>query len=210
MRRHLTQPVVWFAVVFLVPFLWLGPVSATAQDGYVNENEFPPEEELFEEDMEALEGQSVAVPGEPVRSRGIKGNTIAIPVAEFASDGDNPEGYFKSFSQGYLRGEDDGACLSAPIIFPKGAKKFRWIRIYAWDDNPTRTTNFRLYAMRMKSASNEFLGSVRTEDTTEVERYEIVPDTSRVAEISSGRTYTLTMCVYEDIYVYGALVRYTD
>ncbi len=146
-----------------------------------------------------------------MRSRGIRGNTIAIPVAEFASDGFDPGGFFKSFGGGYLTGDDEGAaCLSAPIIFPKGAKKFRWIRIYAWDDDPTRSTDFRLYAMRMTSASNEFLGSVETDDSAGVERYEIVPDTSGVAEISSGRTCTFAMCVYEDIYVYGALVRYTD
>jgi len=45
---------------------------------------------------------------------------LVIPAADFSSDGSDPDGFFFSFSGGYVNG-DGTACLKAPAYLPKGA-----------------------------------------------------------------------------------------
>ena len=92
-----------------------------------------------------------------------------------------------------------------PIIFPKNAATIKNVKIYVWDDNPAESAWFDLYALKLNNGNNTFLGTVTTQDTAGVEVYKIVPDP---ANIAAGKTYTITTCFEEDIYVYGAKVLY--
>ncbi len=76
---------------------------------------FPPEEGegVFVVDMQAeLEGINAL------------SSVYVLPVADFRSDGNDPDGFFYSFMNGNLSGKSDATnntCLMAPIYLPHGA-----------------------------------------------------------------------------------------
>lgn len=50
-------------------------------------------------------------------------SVYVLPVADFRSDGGNPDGFFFSFYGGNIYGKDEvlsGTCLMAPVYFPHG------------------------------------------------------------------------------------------
>lgn len=50
-------------------------------------------------------------------------SVYVLPVADFRSDGQNPDGFFFSFYGGSIYGKDEvasGTCLMAPVYFPDG------------------------------------------------------------------------------------------
>jgi hypothetical protein len=195
-------------IIISVVIFWAAP-SAFCQSGFRNPN-YLDNENIMNEN-EAVQDEMV---GENTSTEmgffqeAITGNTISIPIAAFSSDGIDPDGFFKSFSGGYIYGnESSNVCLSAPIIFPKTSSTIAKVIFYAHDFNATSSENFSVYSLKLKDGTNTNIGSVNTVDSSGISAYSIVPSP---ADILPGNTYTITTCVRPDIRFYGVRVKYTN
>jgi hypothetical protein len=189
-RRWVVAAVVLAAVV--------GVMTTGAQDGNEavppdldNEAEVLIEEALPDKDEADLEAQ---------------GRVINIPVAAFTSDGFDPDGYFKSFAGGYFYGKvTRNACLTAPVIFPRGASTIVSVKVFARDTSAAESEWFDLYRITLGKCATRRLGRATTRTNSVCTAYSI-PLASRV--IANGYAYQITTCARPGIYVYGAQVTY--
>lgn len=206
-KRSFFEGAVVIVIISIVIFG--GAPSAFTQSGFRNQNHLDNESIMNENDAvqdEVVGENSSAEIG--LSQEAIAGNTISIPIAAFSSDGVDPDGFFKSFSGGYIFGnETSSVCLSAPIIFPKTAATIEKVIYYAHDFNATSSENFSLYSLKLKDGTNTNLGSINTVDSAGISAYSIVPSP---ADILPGNTYTITTCVRPSIYFYGVKVKYAN
>ena len=139
------------------------------------------------------------------------GTSISIPVAAFTNDGGNPTGYYKFFGSGYMVGTvDSGCCLTAPVNFPKNARRITDILVYAWDNTASAIEWFDFYRFNLVTGVNELIGQVTTTDSAGIEAYEITPSDPDQFKLKDGYTYSITTCVRPGINVYGVEIFYAN
>ena len=131
---------------------------------------------------------------------------VLIPVGAFTSDGEDPTGYFKTFSGGYMTGNvDSGCCVVAPVIFPNGAKTIQYVYVYAYDSNSSQYEWFDFYRINPATGESTLLGQVTTNDSAGIVEYQIpISDVT----LNNNYVYQLATCLRTGINVYGAKVLY--
>jgi hypothetical protein len=93
---------------------------------------------------------------------------LVIPAAAFTSDGWDPDGFFFSFSGGYVNG-DGSACLKAPVYLPKGAVVYRtYASLYDNDSSGSITVNLRR-VNKSTGATNVMASMSTTSDSTSIQ-----------------------------------------
>jgi len=138
----------------------------------------------------------------------VMGKVIVIPPSAFVQDGWYTEGYTMDFSYGYVTGRGTGgAWMLAPVILPEGASRILTVYVYARDQNPGDFASLCLRRTVLSLGKSAQMGCVNTSDSTDVEAYRISYPMAW-QHLSNNRAYQLTMCVPEDVYVYGAKVVY--
>jgi hypothetical protein len=105
---------------------------------------------------------------------------------------------------GRCRGLGGGACLTAPVIFARGAERIVSMKVYARDGNAADYERFSLHRMRPRTCQARQLGSVTTVDSP-CRAYNM-PASARA--VSNGYAFYLTTCARRDIYVYGVQIQY--
>jgi hypothetical protein len=174
-----------------------GLMTTAAQEG----NE-PVPKELDNEEGAWIEEAPVEDDGANLEAMG---RIITIPAGAFTSDGFDPDGYFKSFAGGYFVGTvASGACLVAPVNFPRGATRIVKVEVFARDDNRDDSEWFSLYRIRLGTCSAQRIGQVTTVGSA-CRAYNM-PVTNRA--IANGYAYQITTCARQSIYVYGVKIQY--
>ncbi len=91
-------------------------------------------------------------------------SVYVLPVADFRSDGFNPDGFFFSFFGGNIYGKDEvtsGTCLMAPVYFPDGVTI---TDLYATviDNDAAVQISLRLYRLDNYSGDVVEIGNAQT------------------------------------------------
>ncbi|MGD9347581.1 MAG: hypothetical protein PVH84_17070 [Candidatus Aminicenantes bacterium] len=142
----------------------------------------------------------------PDITEGALGKVIHIPVPAFVNDGDEPDGYFFSFADGYMSAKfETGCCMSAPIVFPEGASNLKSVKILVWDSNAISDEWFNLYRMDLLTGGAQYLGTAETSGTGGPTVLTITPSSGA---IGVRYAYYLGTCLRIDVRVYGAAALY--
>lgn len=97
------------------------------------------------------EGQGVLAADVQAELEGINAtsSSYVLPVADFRSDGGNPDGFFFSFLGGNIYGKDEvivGTCLMAPVYLPDGVT-ITGLYATVVDNDPSVQIWLRLYRL---------------------------------------------------------------
>jgi len=117
---------------------------------------------------------------------------LVIPAAAFTSDGFDPDGFFFSFSGGYVNG-DGTTCLKAPAYLPKGAHVYAvYASLY---DNASGSIAVNLRRVNRSTGVTKVMASMSTtSDSTSIQNW---PDFSiSYPDISyPAYAYYITTCL---------------
>jgi hypothetical protein len=138
-----------------------------------------------------------------------------ISNGAFRNDGDNVDGWFNFFAEGYISNDSlSGACFMAPTYPPNGATLTQF-RISILDQNANSDFSFiELNRVRLATGVVEVIagGNVPYNDPTPVELIDISM-TPGTALVSSAYAYYVDLCFPggsgTDILLYGARLFYT-
>jgi hypothetical protein len=138
-----------------------------------------------------------------------------VPIAAFKNDGDSGNGWFHSFSGGYIENQSSNlVCFIAPTYPPNGAT-LTGFRFSLTDDSPTNDLFVFLERVRLTTGVVDTIagGSLAGRDNpTAVEAVDnsMAPGT---AVVSNAYAYYVDLCfdanTGPEIHLYGARVFYT-
>ncbi len=133
---------------------------------------------------------------------------LVLPPAAFTSDGNDPDGFFYSFSGGYLKGRGAiGACLLAPVNLPVGVE-ITGLEVRLNDNNASSHAWFDLYRINLETGSAQVIASVSSPTGTTGGVVPLVDSTVTYPVVSDMYAYQLCTCIWPDIYAYGARIGY--
>jgi hypothetical protein len=134
---------------------------------------------------------------------------LVLPSAAFTSDGDYPDGFFMSFSEGYFYGTvASGACLLAPVQLPAGVT-ITGLEVRLNDNNATAVEWFDLYRTNLATGATQLIASVSSPAGTTGGVVALVDNTVLNPTVSDMYAYQLCTCARETVYVYGARIGYS-
>jgi hypothetical protein len=132
-------------------------------------------------------------------------NVLVYPASAFTSDGGNPNGFYYSWSDGFMFGTT-GACVQLPITFPAGAAKMTKVLVFASDTDPAESILLRLWTKPITStASSTLIKSLTSVDSSFVRAYTLL-GTARV--LNPNNAYWIGACfdATSSERIYGAKV----
>lgn len=155
-----------------------------------------------------------AVEPESIMSRFSSGNNVTvIPAAAFRSDGVSPDGYFFSFSGGYLLGSATTPCLMAPVYLPPDADQITqvWATVI---DNGDEDWNFfwmNLYRVHNYTGEVTQLATLQTSGASPMLQ-QIQTTSIQAGQVSfPDYSYYLGTCLHSaNIRLYSVRIWYDD
>ena len=134
---------------------------------------------------------------------------LVVPPAAFTSDGYDPDGFFMSFSGGYIAGVVPyDACLLASIELPAGVT-ITGLEVRLNDNNASESEWFDLYRINLATGVAQIIADVNSPTGTTGGVVALVDNSVLNPSVSDMYAYQLCTCARESVYVYGARIGFS-